>query len=250
MNRHAGRNHQLVDARDTLVRVDEEPLPIQRNDLDLERRRLRCQRPGGIQVMRADPGHAAQQHDHQDGNGPDDELEPAGIGEIRQIGRSCVGGSEPPGEGKGRGDRRDHDGEHDGERVDQDRLVGDPDHALRVEDGRLTCGQRDRRGDRCSGGGGRYRNGRLKFWTTGSPPRLARIEIFLTSSRPCICRGPLRYPEVVTPSLPGVQIPPDPFGHTSLGHASSARVPDSASTCPVDLAGPLRQFPLRLAIQQ
>jgi hypothetical protein len=40
MNRHAGGNHKVVHARDALARVDEEPLPIQRNALDLERWRV------------------------------------------------------------------------------------------------------------------------------------------------------------------------------------------------------------------
>ena len=75
MHRHAGRDHQLVDARDVLVGVDEQPFPIERDDLDLERRRLRCQRLGGIEVVRADPGHAAQQHDRQQRDRPDDQLD-------------------------------------------------------------------------------------------------------------------------------------------------------------------------------
>ena len=40
VKRDAGRNHKLVHARNTLVRVDEEPLPIQRNALDLKRWRV------------------------------------------------------------------------------------------------------------------------------------------------------------------------------------------------------------------
>src|SRR6266849_3923756 len=118
-----------------VVRVDEQPLPIQRDDLDLERRRLRCQWLGGIELMGADPGDAAQKDDGEEGNGPGDELDAAGVLKIRQVDRPRVGGAKPPGEGEGRGDRREHDGEHDGERVDEDRLVGNPDEPLRVEDG-------------------------------------------------------------------------------------------------------------------
>ena len=147
VNRHAGGDHELVDAGDVLVRVDEQPLPIQRNALDLQRRRVRCQRLGRIELVRSDPGHAAQQHDHQQRDGPDDQLDAAGIGQIRQIGRPRVGGPEPPGEGQRRDDRRHHDGQHDRQRVDQDRLLGNPDGALRVEHGGLTGGQSDRRDD-------------------------------------------------------------------------------------------------------
>ena len=99
---------------------------------------------GGIEVMGADPGHAAQQHDHEQRDAPDDELDAAGIGPIREIAGPGVGSAEPPGEGEGRDDRRDDDGEHDGEGIDQDRLLGDPDGALRVEDGRLTGRQEER----------------------------------------------------------------------------------------------------------
>lgn len=94
--------------------------------------------------MGADPGHATEEHDHEKRDAPDDEFDAAGIGPIGQIVCPHVGGSKPPGEGKGRGDRRDNDGEHDGERINKDRLLGNPDDSLGVEDGRLTCRQRNR----------------------------------------------------------------------------------------------------------
>src|SRR5260370_41841876 len=97
--------------------------------------------------MGSDPGHATEEDDREEGDGPDDEFDAAGVLKIPQVDRPRVGGTKPPGEGKGRGDRRDHDGEHDGERVYEDRLLGDPDEPLRVEDGRLTCGQDSRRHD-------------------------------------------------------------------------------------------------------
>ena len=71
MNRYARRNHKLVDARDTLVWIDKQPFPIQRDDLNLKRRRIGCQRCGGVEIMRADPGHAAQENDREQWDGPD-----------------------------------------------------------------------------------------------------------------------------------------------------------------------------------
>src|SRR5713226_659386 len=97
--------------------------------------------------MGSDPGHATQKDDREEGDGPDDELDAAGVLKIRQVDRRRVGGAKPPREAKGRGDGRDHDGEHDSERVYQDRLLGNPDDPSRVEDGRLTCRQDDRRHD-------------------------------------------------------------------------------------------------------
>ena len=62
-----GGNHKLVDARDSLARIDEEPLPIQRDDLHLEGWRVRWQGLRGIEVMGCDPGHATQEHDYEEG---------------------------------------------------------------------------------------------------------------------------------------------------------------------------------------
>src|SRR4030081_571662 len=93
--------------------------------------------------MGSDPGHATQEDDREEGDGPDDELDAARILPIRQVDRFRVGGAEPPGKAKGCGDRRNHDGKHDGERVDQNRLLGNPDDPFRVEDGRLTCREDD-----------------------------------------------------------------------------------------------------------
>src|ERR1700677_834135 len=60
VNGYPGRQHKLVHARDTLVRVNEKPLPIQRDDLDVERWRFRCQRLRGVEGMRIDPAHATK----------------------------------------------------------------------------------------------------------------------------------------------------------------------------------------------
>ena len=129
--------------------IDEEPLPIQRDDLHLEGWRVRWQGLCGIEVMGCDPGHATQEHDYEEGNAPGDELDAAGKDPVRQIACPRVGGSKPPGEGKSRGDRRNDDSEHDGERVDQDHLLGLPNDPLRVEDGRLTSCQDNRRHEDC-----------------------------------------------------------------------------------------------------
>jgi hypothetical protein len=69
------RNDELVDARDALVGVDEQPLPVERDDLHVERLGLPVERLGRIEVMRPDPGDAAEEYDDEQGNGPDDELD-------------------------------------------------------------------------------------------------------------------------------------------------------------------------------
>src|SRR5829696_2828767 len=68
------RNDEVIDARDALVRVDEQPLPVEGDDLHSEPLGLRLERLGRIEVMRPDPGDAPKEHDNKQGKGPDDEL--------------------------------------------------------------------------------------------------------------------------------------------------------------------------------
>src|SRR5258707_81785 len=79
-----------------LAPVDEASLPMQRDELALERRCIRCQRLGGIKLMGSDPGEASEEDDRQEGDGPDDELDTAGLLKIRQVDRSGVGGAKAP----------------------------------------------------------------------------------------------------------------------------------------------------------
>src|ERR1700722_5270240 len=90
-DRRPGRNHQTIDAGDVLVGVNEQPFPVERHDLNVERLFFRYKRLRGIKVMRADPGHPAEQHDGEQRNRPDDQFQLAGIFPIRQIERPLVG---------------------------------------------------------------------------------------------------------------------------------------------------------------
>src|SRR5271157_1889074 len=78
-DRRPRRNHQTIDARDVLVGVDEQPFPVERHDLNVQRLFFRLKRLRRIKVMRADPGHAAKQHDGEQRNRPHDKLELAGL---------------------------------------------------------------------------------------------------------------------------------------------------------------------------
>ena len=139
----AGMTRRLTLA-DLLLRIDEQPFPIERDDLNLERRLLRHERPRRIEVVRADPDHAAEQHDRQKRDRPGDHLDPARILKVRKVYRPCIGRAEPPCEGE-RGDAgRHHDRQHDDDRVDEDRRGASPDFSLRVEDVRLTARQGER----------------------------------------------------------------------------------------------------------
>src|SRR5271165_1604164 len=112
--------------------------------------------------MSPDPDHAAQKHDDEERNRPDDELDAAGIDEFRPVDRSRVGGAKPPGKSKGRDDRRDHNCEHDGDGVDEDRFVGAPDRALRIENALRTPLSQPPRSDAPTNKSNK--NGRLNLW--------------------------------------------------------------------------------------
>jgi len=79
MQRCADGNGQRVERRDPLVRINEQPLPVERHYLDGDARSCSRDRLCGIELMRANPGDAAEQDDGQCGDRPDHELEPAGI---------------------------------------------------------------------------------------------------------------------------------------------------------------------------
>lgn len=70
-DRPARREGELVNHRDPLIGIDEQPLPVLRHDLDVERRLLEFQRAVGIEPVSAAP--------QQDSDGDDDE---AGISQV------------------------------------------------------------------------------------------------------------------------------------------------------------------------
>ena len=132
-DRRADRHGQLIDARDALLGVDEQPFPIERDDLNRDGLDRRGDRFARIEVMRADPGDAAnQQHGHR-GDRPNQHLEPAGIVEIRQVAGARVGRAKPEGDAEGGEDRRDDDRQHDAERVEQNLPFGSGDRPFRIE---------------------------------------------------------------------------------------------------------------------
>ena len=138
MHRRAGRNDELIDAGDALIRVDEQPLPVERDDLDLDRRILGFERPVGIERMRSEPGDAAEKGDDQRRDRPDDEFELAGERPVGPIGRAAVGGAKPPGEAERGEDHRDDDRQHDRDRVDENEPLRYADRPARIENAAAT----------------------------------------------------------------------------------------------------------------
>ena len=107
-----------------------------------ERLDARGDRLARIEVVRADPGDAAdQQHRHRRDR-PDQQLEPAGIGEVGPVARAPVGRAEPEGDAQRGEDRGNHDRQHDGERVEQDLPFGGRDRPLGIEDALRAAAER------------------------------------------------------------------------------------------------------------
>jgi hypothetical protein len=64
MHGSPGRHDQLIHAGDALVRINEQPLAVHRDDFDFQREVARVQALVGIQIMRADPRDTPQEkHD-------------------------------------------------------------------------------------------------------------------------------------------------------------------------------------------
>ena len=132
-DRHANRHDEAVDTRDALVGVDEQPLPIERHDLNREGLDRRADGFARIEVMGAEPRDAAnQQHGHR-GDRPNQYLEPTRISEIRQVAGPRIGRAEPEGDDERREDRWDDDRQHDAERVEQDLPLSGGNRPFRIK---------------------------------------------------------------------------------------------------------------------
>ena len=142
VDRDARGDHQAIDAGDVLIGVDEQPFPVERHDLNVERLLRRLDRLRRIEIMRPYPRHAAQKHDRQERDRPDDQFERTRVFKVGQILRPGVGRSKPPRDGERGDDRRDHDREHDRDRIDQDLQVGVGDRALRIEHAQIAAAEK------------------------------------------------------------------------------------------------------------
>ncbi len=139
--RYPCRNDHVVDTRDVLLRINEQPLPVERHHLDLQRLGLGLQRLGRVEQVGADPGDATQEEDDKRRNRPDDELKLSGVSPFGQVPGARVGDPEPVREGEYRHNRRHNNGEHDRQRIEQHAAHPLPHRARRREHGGVTCGK-------------------------------------------------------------------------------------------------------------
>ncbi len=129
------RELDFVDDRHLLFRIDEQPLPVQRDRLDGDRLDVRIQRTVRIQCVRRAPGQDRQdQHDHARDR-PHHHLDRRRVGPLRLVAGLGVGGAILPRERQGHDDDRDDDQQHEHGGRDQQGLLILADLALRTEDG-------------------------------------------------------------------------------------------------------------------
>ena len=167
-DRHVrGRGH-LVQARDAVFGVDEEPLPVERDDLDRQRLhvgrhglvgREPRERPVGVERVRADPGHGAQGDDDEQGYGPDDHFELGRVVKIRVIGRIRIRCTIAPREEERERDHRQDDEQHERGGRDDEIALLDRNVAGGVHDDHAAAGEQPRDGEQCQDPQGFMRRG-------------------------------------------------------------------------------------------
>ena len=143
MHGHVDRERQLVHRGDIKVRVDEQPLPIERDRLDLERlgagrnrpaRPEALQRTERIEEVRARPGHGAERDDDQERARPDHQLERCRMVELRIVGLVGVAPPVLSGEHHRQHHDRHDDQQHHTCREQDEVALLDGDVAGRVQD--------------------------------------------------------------------------------------------------------------------
>src|SRR5262249_24463957 len=103
---------------------------------------LRLDRLEGVEGGRAVPDYAAEKHDDEERNPPDQQLDPPGIDPVGPILRSGVRGTKPPRKSERGDDRGQHDRQHDRQRVVDDLEVCRANRSLRLQDASGTTGER------------------------------------------------------------------------------------------------------------
>ena len=84
-DRPPGGDHQLVDRGDALLGIEEQPLPVESHDLDLQRWLIAGQRSIGVEGYRAAPGQGGQHGDHHQRDTPDRQIGAQGKFPLRPI---------------------------------------------------------------------------------------------------------------------------------------------------------------------
>ena len=87
LQRHACGNGERIDACDLLVGIDEQPFPVERHRLNRLGRRGSFDRLGRVELMGADPCHAAKKDDGECRHRLDDEFDATRILPVGPVNR-------------------------------------------------------------------------------------------------------------------------------------------------------------------
>jgi hypothetical protein len=127
------RNGQFVDHGDIVLRIDEQPLPVLRDGLNLERRHARVDLVVGIVFVGVVPQMQAKPDDDGGGHAPDENLRRPVVGEVGRIAGALVGAAVAPHKQRGHHEDRDDHDHHDADGLEQEIPLGERDGAFRIE---------------------------------------------------------------------------------------------------------------------
>jgi hypothetical protein len=142
-DRRVDGHGQLVDGGHAQVRVDEQPLPVQRHHLHAQRRVLGRERLVGVERVRGAPDQHREKGDDHARNAPHHRLDARGVRPPGRVHDAAVGVglAVAPGEPQRERDDRNDDGQHDRQREHDQRLFLRADVALRVEQRHAAAGE-------------------------------------------------------------------------------------------------------------
>ncbi len=131
--RHLGRKSELVDRGDIVIRVDEEPLPVQGDGLNGNGLVRRGDGLIGIQRMGPGPGQIRQKDDDENGHRPHDQIDSAGITPFRHVRRSGIGSPVFAGEPESHDKDGDDDDGHEPDGRENEEFLRFPDGSFGIK---------------------------------------------------------------------------------------------------------------------
>ncbi|MNE39161.1 hypothetical protein D3C80_1330960 [compost metagenome] len=149
-DRPINRRRQFIDRGYAVFRVDEQPLPVHGDHIDLKRLDALgdglalidpIQRPIGIQQVGARPGNGAQADDDEQRRGPDRQLQVGRVVPVRLVAGFLVRLPIFPGEEDDHRHHRDDDDQHQHHGHDQQVALLHRDVAGRRQDNGFTARQ-------------------------------------------------------------------------------------------------------------
>ena len=107
MHRPADRQHQLVETGHALLRIDEQPLPVQAHHLHLQRLAIRCQRLVGIELVGRGPQENTENAHHHNRHAPGQDFQRPGEGPVGLVGCRIVAAAVAPDQPRCKHEHRD-----------------------------------------------------------------------------------------------------------------------------------------------